>query len=86
MTYLRFIVHGAEGVEKLKRCEDFALDEERGDDGGGRPVSCTGRHLEEPLFERKLAELAAAHAGVVEEVCHCREGICSFEVRRECIG
>lgn len=56
--YLRLVVDGAEAVEELEGCENFALDEYGGNDGRSCPVAGTWRHLKEPLLQRKLANLA----------------------------
>ena len=56
--YLRFVVYRTEGVEELKRCDDLALEQYGCKDRGCSPVSCTWRHLKEPLLQWELADLS----------------------------
>lgn len=51
--------HCPEAVEQLERSEDLALHQDARDDCCGGPPSGAHGHLEEPLFERQLAQSAA---------------------------
>ena len=68
--YLGLVVDGSEAVKKLENSQDFALNEYRGDDSGGCPVSSARRHLKEPLLKRKLANLSHAAVPTPKECSH----------------
>ena len=60
--YLVLDEYGTEAVEELKGCDDLALNQDAGCDGGGGPPPGTHRHLIEPGLKGKVAA-GSQHAG-----------------------
>ena len=67
---LGLVVDGTKAVEQLEGSEHSTLDQDRGNDGRGRPVASAGRHLKKPLFQRELADLAHTAVATSKEGRH----------------
>lgn len=73
---MRLDEDGAEAVEQLEGSDDVALDEDAGEDGGGRPPSCADGHFIEPLFQWELPYRSTSNvtaAAAAEHILHSGE-------------